>query len=133
MSGFLDAVAKALGSLSSRTERNGNGAWWVTVVVALLAVVGLAIGWYVMRRNGRELAKLRIEKFDSDLAAAQKRIDDDAHVLDDEAVAAEARAAEAKRKAEDIDARLAAARRQHADDLAAISRVRSWRDVAGAS
>lgn len=114
---------------SHKAEGTGKvKSWWRWPLVVLLVVVGLLVGYWVLMRDRRELARLRHERFKADQEARQAALD--AQVNQDKATAEERmhRVREATRRLGAIDlAVVEAQRRYEANEKAAADLT--WRDL----
>lgn len=126
---MLELLANLIGK-QKPDEGKGGGAksWWRWPLLIVLVLAGLAIASWWMWRNGRELAKLRSDKFKREELARKAEVD--AQVASNKAEA-DAALAEAKRQADrilELDLRIHAATRRNELDKANIDRL-TWADL----
>lgn len=126
---MLGQIADRLSSGEDARAGSGPGKWIAVAIGALLALVGLGVGAFVAWRDKRELARLR----HAEVAREQEaRITATAAAVatnDEAVIATRLQANQARARADAAAAALAAAKERYARDLAAIDRIRSWRDV----
>jgi hypothetical protein len=108
----------------------GGGKSWVgTIILVAVTLIGAAVWAWISWRRNQELAKLRHEKFVTEVKAAQAVVDlklrEDADKIE-RSKAIELAAAEKVRL---IEADIRAEEGRYAADLRAIDSIRSWRDV----
>lgn len=122
---LLGRIAESVGDYDARPRRS----WIGWVVAAVVAFVGLLIGWWVLGRDRRELARLRHAEA---VRAIEARAAVDAFNVKQDTIhvdALRAKAELARDRARQADADMAEAEERYARDLRAVDRIRSWRDV----
>lgn len=127
---MIDALAAAVESMQERGRERGGHPWWWWVAGIVIAVIGLAVGAWYLSQDRRELARLRHERFR--LEQEQRGAQINAQIAADKQIAleAEARAQQATVEIAAVELAIQASKLRHAQDLAAVDRIRSWRDVA---
>jgi uncharacterized protein HemX len=123
-----------LGKLKEIVSNNkipsGGGKSWVsTIVLIAIALVGVAVWAWISQRRNRELAKLRHEKFVTEVKAAQDVVDTKLKQDVDKIERSKAIVAAAVEKVRLLEADIKAEEARYAADLRAIDSIRSWRDV----
>jgi FtsZ-interacting cell division protein ZipA len=126
MTSLLRQVAD---KISAGEDKRASGSWLSWILGALLAIVGLAVGAFVLWRHSGELARLRHEKVVRETEEREHRDAAAVAASDAEVTALRAEADAAKARAEQAGRDLAAAGDQYARDRRAVDRIRSWRDV----
>jgi len=110
-------------------ETGGGKSWVSALILIATALIGMAVWAWISWRRNQELAKLRHEKFVTELKASQDVIDQ--KVAEGTAKIEESKKAvkAAVEKIRVIDADIRAEEARYAADLRAIDSIRSWRDV----
>lgn len=103
--------------------------WWWWVVGGLVLLVIFAIAKRALERSGDELARLRHEHMVAQEEQDRARVDAQVMRETSQADAAQAKADALQVEVDALETTMQAARRQHAENLAAINRIRSWSDV----
>jgi len=124
----------ALGKLkdivsSNKSPAGGGKSWMSTIVIIAVALVGMAVWAWISQRRNRELAKLRHEKFVTEVKAAQAIVDTKLKADADKIERSKAVVAASEEKVRHLEADIKAEEARYAADLRAIDSIRSWRDV----
>ncbi len=126
---MLEFFAKLIGK-QKPDEGKGGGAksrWrWPLLIVLVLA--GLAIASWWMWRNGKELAKLRSDKFKREELARQAEVNKQVAANKAESDAAVAEANKQADKILELNLRIHAAEKRNEQDKASINRI-TWADL----
>lgn len=127
---MIDALAAAVESMQERGRERGGHPWWWWVAGIAIAAIGLAVGAWYLGQDRRELARLRHERFKLEQEMRGAQIS--AQVASERQVSleAEARAQQSQVEIAAVELAIQASKLRHAQDLAAVARIRSWRDVA---
>ena len=117
------------GIIRDQKPAAGGRSWVGTLIVIAAALIGMAVWTWVSARRGRELAKLRHEKFVAGVKADQAIVD--TILLENAQALAAMRAIEqaAAEKLRLIESDIKAEEARYAADLRAIDRIRAWRDL----
>lgn len=126
---LLGQIADRLSSGEEKRAGSGPRAWIAWAVGALLALVGLTVGAFVLWRNRSELARLRHAEAVHEIEARAAATAAERAHNDDAVIAAKLRASEARDRALVAAANLSEEEDRYARDLAAVDRIRSWADV----
>jgi hypothetical protein len=130
----FDPIA-ALGKLRDIVSNNknpatGGGKSWIgTIILIAVALIGVAVWSWISWRRNQELAKLRHEKFVTEVKAAQDVVDMKLRADADKIERSKAITAAAEEKVRLLEADIKAEEARYAADLRAIDSIRSWRDV----
>jgi len=125
----LLAKLQAAGT-AQKDPKTGNSKSWVgTLILACIALAGVAVWAWISWRRNQELAKLRHEKFVVEVKAAQDIVD--TKIAANSAAIAESQkvVAASEEKVRIIQADIRAEESRYAADLRAIDSIRSWRDI----
>lgn len=115
---------------NNKDPKTGGGKSWIsTIILIAVALVGVAIWSWISWRRNQELAKLRHEKFVTEVKAAQAATDAKLKADADKIEKSEAVVAAAEEKVRHLEADIKAEEARYAADLRAIDSIRSWRDV----
>lgn len=127
---MIDALAAAVESMQERGRERGGHPWWWGVAGIAISAIGLAVGAWYLGQDRRELARLRHERFKLEQEMRGAQIS--AQVASERQVSleAEARAQQSQVEIAAVELAIQASKLRHAQDLAAVARIRSWRDVA---
>lgn len=129
MSELLGKLAGALDQGQEQRDASGPRSWIAWVVGAVLALVGVTVGAFVLWRNRSELARLRHAEAVREIEVRSAETDVAIAENNDQVADARREAAAAKTRALEAAATLAEAEDRYARDLAAVDRIRSWADV----
>jgi uncharacterized protein HemX len=125
-----DILAKLDQLINERRDVDGKSKGWIaTLIMAVLAIGGMAVFSWVKMRHGRELARLRHEKNKNAILARKATVDQRAASMRSEIVRFQK---EVERLAENMRRIYADIRHEEAlyeANNEAIDRIRSWRDV----
>lgn len=130
MGDLLDAIAGFIDRGRAGQVAKGGTSWWWWLVGGAIAAAGVALGWWLLRGGNRELAQLRHARFRAEQDARNAEVDAQLKAETDQAASYQAEAEEARVRQASIELEIHAAKLRHAHDLAAVDRIRSWRDVA---
>lgn len=129
MRALLGQIADRLSNGEDARAGSGPSKWIAVAIGFLLALVGLGVGAFVSWRNRSELARLRHAEAEREIDARAASTASFQAENDEAVIAAKVRANEARARAEAAAEDLEKAEERYARDLAAIDRIRSWRDV----
>jgi uncharacterized protein HemX len=125
----------ALGKLkeivgNNKDPKTGGGKSWIgTLILIAVALVGTAIWAWISWRRNQELAKLRHEKFVTEIKAEQAVVDAKLKTDSEKIEKSKAAVAVAAEKVRELESDIRAEEARYAADLRAIDSIRSWRDV----
>ena len=130
---MLDWIVKAVkAQRPDDPKKNGVKSWWRWPLMMVLVLAGMAVGAWLLKRNSRELAKLRHERhvreIEAENDAALVRVD-----LKEKEVADTLREVDKSMlRIKDIDLAIAEAEKRYAETNAKIDRI-TWDDLPRAS
>ena len=126
---MLELLAKLITKQKPEQGKGGGAkSWWRWPLLIVLVLAGLAIASWWMWRNGRELAKLRSEKFKREELARKAEVDQQVATNKAESIAALAKAKRQADKILELDLKIHAATRRNELDKANIDRL-TWADL----
>ena len=125
---LLDSL-KEFASVKKEEKQNGNSSVWVSIAMAIVALIAIVVFAYVSSAKSKELAKLKHEMNKREIEAANTEIEAKAAENDAKRIELEKAVNEARSEMDKVDLAIVSAKEAMNKDRVAIDSIKSWDDI----